>query len=249
MAEKMRVLFMVTGASRGLGRSIAKAFCRDSAPGESIHAVLVDHDCLDATERAIASKSVKVTKHQVDLRPEETIDETIKHVFKNIDSVNYDFCFLINFAGYIGHLSPRIIEPSLAEMKRKIDLQASINFWVSARFAYLADNVTIVNFASLAAYNVDSTKEEYTDTMGARRQYKIARENWYTKFPAGTVMKIITYAPGALATSSEEFLQPQEPGQAKLVHPDDSAHALVKLLQYGKYECDEYIDYYDLIDV
>ena len=88
-------LIVVTGASRGIGRTIAVAVARrskfggnDNSPilrGGELTLVLIARSSLDGTERAVAGASpgaaVRIESHRVDLSDLDSLPSTVGPIF------------------------------------------------------------------------------------------------------------------------------------------------------------------------
>jgi sepiapterin reductase len=248
----MKVLLLITGASRGLGRSIAKAFCQGYAK-DDIHAVLIARRSLDETEQIIASTNVKVSKHRVDLSRLDSLEQEVDRIFMGIKVADYDRHFLINNAGTLGHIGPTSATPNLEHMRRSIDFNVTSSLWISTRFAKLMSDstaATIVNISSLVAVHAFPTMGIYSAGKAARDSYHQAMAK-----ESQTNLRILNYAPGPLETELSTELRTADglssdlklQFQQTLIDPDVSARVLVKLLQDDTYESGAHIDYYDLL--
>jgi sepiapterin reductase len=230
-----KLLLVVTGASRGLGRAIAKAFCNEQIIGfggtfHEVRAFLVarSQTGLQETEDLMlqqASDSVRkgrklkvdCSQHVIDLGDLDTLDSNLDELFKDIvkDVPDADHVVFINNAGSLGHLGPCAESPSLAAMRANVDLNITSALWTSVRFARFAKEsssetafTTIVNISSLAAIQVFPTMGIYAAGKAARNHYHatLAKELHGSK----KNIRTLNYAPGPLETDMVNELRSAE---------------------------------------
>jgi sepiapterin reductase len=268
-----KLLLVVTGASRGLGRAIARAFCTPIQETSQIRAFLVarSQTGLQETEEVMLQQTsgrencdVKVdcSQHVIDLGDLDTLDSNLDGLFTEIVKhvSDADQIVFINNAGSLGHLGPCAESPSLTDMRASVDLNITSALWTSVRFARLAKEsapdtavTTIVNISSLAAIQVLPTMGIYAAGKAARNHYHAT----LAKELEGAMknIKVLNYAPGPLETDMVTELRSADNldadlkvnFQQQLVDPDDSAAKLVELLTGRDFESGQHIDYYDLL--
>jgi sepiapterin reductase len=272
-----KLLLVVTGASRGLGRAIAKAFCNDVLTPlrriNEVRAFLVarsqtglqeTEDLMLQQASGVKDRKLKVdcSQHVIDLGDLDTLDSNLDELLTEMvkDVPDADHIIFINNAGSLGHLGPCVESPSLADMRANVDLNITSAFWTSVRFARFSKEsasdtafTTIVNISSLAAIQVFPTMGIYAAGKAARNHYHatLAKElQGSTKD-----IRILNYAPGPLETDMATALRSAEDldadlkanFQQQLVNPDDSALELAKKLLKRDFESGQHIDYYDLL--
>jgi sepiapterin reductase len=272
-----KLLLVVTGASRGLGRAIAKAFCNDALTPflriNEVRAFLVarsqtglqeTEDLMLQQASGIQGRNLKVdcSQHLIDLGDLDTLDSKLDELFTEMvkEVPDADHVVFINNAGSLGHLGPCAESPSLADMRANVDLNITSALWTSVRFARFAKEysseaafTTIVNISSLAAIQVFPTMGIYAAGKAARNHYHatLAKElNGSNKN-----IRTLNYAPGPLETDMATELRSAEDldtdlksnFQQQLVNPDDSALVLAKKVLERDYDSGEHLDYYDLI--
>jgi sepiapterin reductase len=229
-----KLLLVVTGASRGLGRAIAKAFCDDTPSSlqgineiraflvarsqtglQETEEVMMQQETSDGRERC--NVKVDCSQHVIDLGDLDTLDSNLDTLFTEMVKhvANADHIVLINNAGSLGHLGPCVESPSLADMRANVDLNITSALWMSVRFARLAKEsvpdtavTTIVNISSLAAIQAFPTMGIYASGKAARNHYHatLAKElQGSTKN-----IKVLNYAPGPLETAMATELRSAE---------------------------------------
>jgi sepiapterin reductase len=259
----------VTGASRGLGRAIVKAFAEEEATSRRSegraaialkHVTLIGRNMrdLERTKTESFATPVPVSIHSKDLGVLGDLDESIDQVLASIENADIDFdeMVLVNNAGSIGHIGPCIETPSLLEIKQNIDMNVTSCIWISVRVARFAQNKgvrsTIVNISSLVALQPFSTLGVYSAGKAAREAYHAVMAKECTL--SGS--KILNYAPGPLETCMTNGIR-EAPNLAaelrphyerKLVDPEVSARALVHLLRKDEFLSGSHVDYFDLSD-
>jgi sepiapterin reductase len=267
------VAFLITGASRGFGRAIAKVVAAASQHHFSKFRIFLvarsDSGLQETKDLILAATSetakLRVVCHALDLNDLDQLDANMDQLLQDLllaengeteEETYYDRVVLINNAGTIGHLGPCISSPSLQEMLSNVDLNITSCLWISVRFArYLKQQqhrATIVNISSLVAI-------ADFPTFGIYSAGKAAREKYYTllaKEEELDMLKTLNYAPGPLetdmvtdirsASALDADLKPNF--QTQLLDPEDSAKKLMRLLLINDFENGAHIEYYDLPD-
>lgn len=271
MPQQRRIL-VVTGASRGLGRSIAQAFCRQPHPWHVLLIARTQED-LEQTKQAIFTAAGATKQHQCDIQicvadlANLDLLETIvnQDIIPRLDSMialtsdSLNECIFVNNAGSLGPIGPCVENCSLSEMKSTIDFNVTSALWLSARIAKWfkehqerLQRGLLINISSLVAIQAFPSLGLYSAGKAARDQYHAAM----AQEVKGGVIQTLNYAPGPLETtmttdlrqapSLDDSLKPHYAEQ--LVDPDDSAQKLVELVQNGKFESGQHVDYYDLLE-
>jgi sepiapterin reductase len=219
-----KLLLVVTGASRGLGRAIAKAFCSSHAltyPDNTekithIRAILVARSLngLQETETEILQNGnddttavqIECSKHAVDLGNLETLDGHLDDLFREISehATAGSRLIFVNNAGTLGHLGPCIASPSLQDMRTNVDLNITSALWTSVRFARFAASSLAETFARTTIVNISSlVAVQPFPTMGVYSAGKAARDMYHTilaKEVVPSIIQVLNYAPGPLET-------------------------------------------------
>lgn len=250
------VLLVVTGASRGLGKAIARVFCEQCNVSTAI-LVARSGDKLHEAGKELkqVSPGTQLVHHAMDLQLLDDLDGLLDMLYLHMFAPQrFSRLVFVNNAGSLGHLGPATTMSSLADMRGAIDLNVTSALWVSMRFAkFLEQNAghppaTLVNISSLAAIQPFPTMALYAAGKAARDMYhaSLAKEN-----PG---MRIVNYAPGPLETDMTEEIRAckqldaglKPAFQKKLEDPMDSARRLVELVKEDTFESGSHVDYYDL---
>jgi sepiapterin reductase len=245
----MSIAVLITGASRGLGRAIAKVVSEEF---DHVRLVLVarSEEGLKETTKMLSSSSEAICR-SVDLGDLDSLDDHVDALLEELKG--HDRVIFFNNAGSIGHLGPCSDTPSLQDLRDNVDLNVTSCFWLSVRLSkYFQDsesNLTIVNISSLAAV-------ANLPTMGIYSAGKVARDKYHALIANEEKDKIKTlnYAPGPLETEMvEEIRAAQHLDSAlkpnfenKVLEPEQSAKKLIRLLSTNSFESGAHIDFYDL---
>ena len=268
-----KLLLIVTGASRGLGKSIALQFCSEAALRDFSHIEIVliarNQAQLDDTREEIlrlaSSKhfSALVSCHALDLGDltelETRVEGIAKALLEDLPEIDrFERFIFVNNAGSLGHIGRAIDTLSLTEMQATVNLNVTSALWLSARMARLAEDAgklvnrsTVVNISSLVAIQAFPSLALYSAGKAARDQYHVAMAK---ELGTSSSIQILNYAPGPLETDmTEEIRQSEHLDERlkphydkKLIDPDDSAARLVQLVLEGTFESGQHIDYFDL---
>lgn len=278
------MLLIVTGASRGLGRAVAIAFCHHHISSSKILAVLVGRS--ESALRETAELLPTTTTEQIswrtvvaDLGDLDQLDDAIDRILPPKDSIGtWDECILINNAGSLGHIGLAADVPSLRDLRQTVDLNLTSALWLSVRVTRFCQQhsgdgqtipkkCTVVNISSLVAIQPFPTLAVYSAGKAARDAFHSAMAQELLSPGAHEddtkdddkdhcVVRILNYAPGPLEgtdmtqqlrTSEALHATLQPHYQKTLVDVNDSALALVRLLQSDNFTSGQHVDYYDLL--
>lgn len=242
------VLLIVTGASRGLGQAIARAFVERTPKIAAVH--LIARSSL--RETADSLPAVPTFCHSMDLGDMTTLDANLTTLIDSIDDESYDRAVLIHNAGSLGFVGPALDTPSLHEVQQTLDLNLTSFLWMTRRLVsalHRNNNLTIVHISSLTAVQPLPTMALYTAGKAARDSYM---QCLALECPS---LRVLNYAPGPLQTSmaNELLSNPQldvtlqRQFQNALLDPVDSARVLVDLLEEDTFESGAHIDYFDVV--
>ncbi|KAL7433623.1 hypothetical protein ACHAXM_003634 [Skeletonema potamos] len=201
MSSAKGLLVVISGASRGIGRSIALAFadavCANGDESKMIsprmHMVLMARSASSLQETADMvqqrcgngddSIMITTTCHEMDLADIDCLPKNMNTILEPLSSEyeNYTSCVLINNAGSLGPLGKATFicddESPSASLKRwrdTIDFNITSSLWISSQFAKAASHVPlvrIVNISSLCAIDPFPTMSLYCTGKAARDMF------------------------------------------------------------------------------
>ncbi len=205
---------VVTGASRGIGKSVAEHF---AAEGARLVVSARDAERIDSLARELKSKGTEVISVVADVSRESDIVSLVKSAVDAFGRID----ILVNNAGF------GIFKP-VAEMKTdEFDSLFNVNMrgtFIATREALphmirQGDGV-IINIASLAGKNAVENGAAYAATKWAMLGFakslmlEVRRHN----------IRVITICPGSVDT---DFGSGHHPNRDRLLKPDDVAEAAV----------------------
>mmetsp|Transcript_19120 Transcript_19120/g.53239 ORF Transcript_19120/g.53239 Transcript_19120/m.53239 type:complete len:314 (-) Transcript_19120:467-1408(-) len=154
------VVFLITGASRGLGKAIATVAARyyaseDHRSDAKFVLVARSVEGLDDTKQEILSalsgnEEDIVVCRAMDLSDLDRLDANADLLMEDIDRLcapkdeqgygeeneqQQRRVVFVNNAGSLGHLGPCLTSPSLEDMRQSIDFNVTSALWLSVRFA------------------------------------------------------------------------------------------------------------------
>ena len=208
-----------------------------------------------------------------DLGNLNTLDDSIDQILSAASSVylensnqGFDECILINNAGSLGHIGPTTSTPSLSNMRQTIDLNVTSALWLSVRVGQWVQQkqqclsslkkYSVVNVSSLVAIQPFPTLAIYSAGKAARDAYHNSLAQEFDDSNTSLSVRVLNYAPGPLegtdmtqqlreAESLHSSLKPHY--QKKLVDVQESARALIDLLQRDQFQNGDHVDFYDLL--
>ncbi len=119
LADKVVV---ITGASRGIGRSIAEVF---ASAGAIVHGIARSYENLESLQRGIAERGGKCFIHACDVSDSDSLQEVISEVLASSDRLDV----LINNAGIYATSAVRNMEHS--QWTATMDINCSASFVAS----------------------------------------------------------------------------------------------------------------------
>jgi sepiapterin reductase len=160
----MTTLVIITGASKGIGRSTACAFAKDPRINMlDLCLVARNQEGLFQTQSLARNalppdKNVDSSVHSIDLSNLDTLETKIKDTFqqKMKQNNNYERAILINNAASLGYVGPSSELPSPADLKGSVDFNITSSVWLSSYFVrYFGHRhkikCNVVNMSSLCA--------------------------------------------------------------------------------------------------
>lgn len=255
---------IVTGASRGLGRTIAIEFSKKLCEGSSILLIARDKTKLIITEDAI-SKCCAVQTHIVAIDLALPDGPTYEHLLSKCMEQNnqhtnhhptYRQVILVHNAGTLGDVSKTVAKcSSSSEIKDYFNLNLhSVMFLTSAflKVFEAADRKFIINISSLAAIQPFKGWNLYCTGKAAREMYfRVLAEEEKNS------VVILNYAPGPLITDMlpqildqalpdirQQFHDAQS--QNQLLTCEYTVQRLVQILDRARFKSGDHVDVFDL---
>ena len=199
---------LVTGASRGLGRAVARAFLR---AGANVIAMDDDSQSLQETRAALQHYSEHFSTVQIDVRDEPAVTEFIA----SLDQLDV----VINNMN-AAHCRP-LLETSTQELREVLEMNVVAAFVVmreAARFMIAHGAGHIINIASTAAVQGVADMAPYAASKHALLGLGRSLEKELHAHP----IRITTFCPGPIANAEED-------GERPALEPDALAGTIVHL--------------------
>ena len=170
----MATLVIITGSSKGIGRSTACAFAKDPRIHKLDLCLIARNQegllqtQLLARNAASLDKSVESSIHSIDLSNLDTLEMKTKDTFQQKIKQNdkYERAILINNAASLGYVGPSSDLPSPKELKESIDFNITSSVWLSSYFVRFFGHqhkikCNVVNMSSLCAVTPFKTMAMY----------------------------------------------------------------------------------------
>ena len=171
----MSTLVVITGASRGIGRSATVAFAKDPRINKLWLCLIArKEDGLSQTKTMVQDaagpeKEIETSIHSIDLSDLDNLESDVEKVFRQHlekDGIRYDKAILINNAGSLGHLGSSAELPSSKELRMTVDFNFTSVVWISSYFVKYFGyehkiKCNIVNMSSLCAVTPFRTMAMY----------------------------------------------------------------------------------------
>lgn len=255
-------LFVITGANRGFGKTIAEIIAKRTSVKTSI--VLVGRD--QRQLESIQFHEDKVTSHVIGnialnsaVEAEKTVIEQLGELIKDFqakDVAPITRAILINNAGSTGDLSKKVGDYQATEIQDYVNLNITSYISIVTGFIRLfnksATDLTIVNISSLLAVEAFPNWALYATGKSARDMLLkvVTKEE--------PRIRTLSYAPGPLDNEMQQHVRETlaDPEQNKLyskmanegnlVKMEDSATKLYDLLEKNEFTSGSHIDFYDI---
>lgn len=252
---------LITGASRGIGRSTAIELAKVVAPNSSFYLLARNKAKLEETADVIKKEldgKIDVTCISADLSTEESATKLYNDIFENIEVARYSHAILVH----------NVASTGMSKFARELD---DVQFL--QRFLLLNVTAPIVltsSFFSCFGHGKDSTRKTIIQVTSSNATTPYKTMHIYGMAKAGRDMffkvmaleepevRVLSYDPGAVdtemyketyGTPDSEFLE-QLKGYAKqsyFLQPEQSASALIKALQEDKYVSAEVVRCYEVM--
>lgn len=212
---------LITGASRGLGRAVAKNLAKNGAELILVSRTISALESLDDEIKCLGSNSTIVP---VDLEDNDKIDLLGNEIYKKWGKLD----ILVSCAGIIGDITPVAhLNPKL--WNKVINLNLSVNYRIIRSFEPLLK----ISENADAIFVSDSKNLELNPYWGAYNISKLGLEaliNTWKKEIDLTNIKAHIFIPDDMDTKLRSSFMPGEKNK-NLKHPDEIASKLIKLIR------------------
>lgn len=253
------VLCVVTGASRGFGRSLAWELCPKVMPGSALLLVARTEQALQvlAQELTLQYPEIRVKWVAADLGTEDGVRKTVQAAQELNGGGTAQRVLIINNAGSLGDIGK-----SFVDFTDPLEVDRYFSFNVSSALCLTSSLLKVfpkrpglqrhvVNVSSLAAIQPFKSWTLYCAGKAAREMmFRVLAEE-------EADIRVLSYSPGPLDNDMQaevrsktkdtelrlQFANLKESG--KLVDCHVSARKMVDVLQADKYKSGDHVDFYD----
>ncbi|XP_077353415.1 sepiapterin reductase-like isoform X4 [Festucalex cinctus] len=257
MEQLGRVLCIITGASRGFGRTVAKEMARLVKPRSVFIVVARSGDELRTLKAELAESDLEVRCVVVDLSLTEA-PEMVVRAAKEASSPDIEHLILVNNAASLGDVS-RFTKSftSMAEVNAYLSSNVSSALCLTASVLQAFPEQSglrrcVINISSLCALKPFCSWVLYCTGKAAREMmFKVLAEE-------EPDLRVLNYAPGQLDTDMHILARTQTGelsfrkmlsdmlDNGQLVTCETSCAKMMKLLLEDKYTSGDHIDFYDI---
>ncbi len=209
---------LITGATRGIGLAIARAFARE---GCNLVLTARDNKSLEKVSRELLRRKVRILAYPCDVRDPHSVDALFRAIRGKFPRVD----ILINNAG-IAHPNLPVEGLPYPVWKDVIETNLDGTFLVTqAALGVMKPGATIVNNLSIAATRVFAGSAAYNASKHAARGFTdTLREELRPRR-----IRVVGLQPGATDTEIWKALWPQAP-RRKMMSPDTVAEAVLRAI-------------------
>lgn len=216
-------LALVTGASRGIGRAIAKRF---AAEGATVICVARTIGALEELDDEIAEMGGKAVLVPLDLRRFDEIDQMAAALYQRFGKLD----ILVGNAGDIGGGLAPIGHVDQKHFQAAFDINVTANY----RLIRALDPLLRMSDAGRAMFVTDNLAHGAQPFWGVYAAGKAALEvivkTWAAEVERITKLRINLVDPGVVATRMREIAFPGE-DKTKIAQPDDVTEPFVELAE------------------
>ena len=216
-------LALVTGASRGIGRAIAKRF---AAEGATIICVARTIGALEELDDEIAEMGGKAVLVPLDLRRFDEIDQMAAALYQRFGKLD----ILVGNAGDIGGGLAPIGHVDQKHFQAAFDINVTANY----RLIRALDPLLRMSDAGRAMFVTDNLAHGAQPFWGVYAAGKAALEvivkTWAAEVERITKLRINLVDPGVVATRMREIAFPGE-DKTKIAQPEDVTEPFVALAE------------------
>ncbi|KAM9793647.1 sepiapterin reductase-like isoform X1 [Syngnathus typhle] len=252
-----RALCIITGASKGFGRALAKEMARVVKPGSVFVLVARSGDELQTLKTELVESELEVRCVVLDLSQMEA-PERVVQTAKESFSPDIEHVILVNNAAALGDVS-RFTKSftSMAEVDSYLSFNVSSALCLTARVLQAFPKQSglcrcVINISSLCALKPFSSWVLYCTGKAARdMMFKVLAEE-------EPDLRVLNYAPGPLDTDMQLVARTRTGemslrkafadmfDESQLLTCETSCAKLMKLLLEDKYKSGDHIDFYDM---
>eukprot|EP00055_Hartaetosiga_balthica_P005613 m.16694 g.16694 ORF g.16694 m.16694 type:complete len:267 (-) comp4658_c0_seq1:660-1460(-) len=251
-------VYVITGASRGLGQAIAVAFDKHCAAEAKFVLTGTNAETLAETRKLLKDgRNVSIVVGDVSTK--EGLEVTTATLLKEAELDLHSKFVVVNNAGTLGPIEKKCVEyTDVDEMQSFFLTNLTAPMYISSQFlrASAADNIKgglIVNISSLFATIPGVGFGMYCTSRAARDMYTSVLS---TENKAGKV-RFLSYAPGPLDTDMQTHIRQSHIDEnvrgtfssmkedGKLVAPIDSAQKLWDVIVEDDFKSGIHIDFFD----
>ncbi|XP_077286567.1 sepiapterin reductase-like [Arctopsyche grandis] len=253
-----RCFCVITGASQGIGRSIAIECAHKMGPASLMVLIARNKDGLQMTKSLINSPSVKVVTKSINLSTATVndLESALIESLSNTDIKYFDTNIIIHNAGSIGDVTvPADQLNDLKMWQEYYNLNvfniASLNCTFLKICSDYEDRTLVVNITSLCCMKPFAGLALYCSGKAAREMYFKVLAEEHPK------LKVLNYSPGPVQTDmvqhiidnatndslKDSFVSMQN--EKQLLQPGQTAKKCVDVICAGNYKSGDHIDYFD----
>jgi NAD(P)-dependent dehydrogenase (short-subunit alcohol dehydrogenase family) len=152
---------IVTGGDSGIGRAVSIAFAKEGA--DIVIAYLYEHQDAEETKAKIEQMGRRCILLSTDLRYKDQCFKVVESTLKTFGRLNV----LVNNIG-VAYPQPSLLDISEEQLISTFATNIfSYFFMTQAALPYLKPGGSIINTASIAAYNGEKSLIDYSSTKGA----------------------------------------------------------------------------------
>lgn len=152
---------IITGGDSGIGRAVSIAFAKEGA--DIVIAYLYEHQDAEETKAKIEQIGRRCLTLPVDLRFKDNCKKVVEHTIKTFGKLN----ILVNNIGVV-YPQQTLLDISEEQLISTFATNIfSYFFMTQSALPYLISGSSIINTASVAAYNGEKTIIDYSSTKGA----------------------------------------------------------------------------------
>ncbi len=248
--------YIVTGASRGLGKAITAKLCRNNHTLFCISRK-TDNELINMADR----NHCDLRTFEVDLNDMEGMEKLAPALFREIDLQHAERICLVNNAGILDPIKP-IGKCSCSDIIRNMQINAIAPMVMTSEFIRMTEGFsgkrTVINISSGAGRNPYYGWGCYCSSKTAIDMFTkcIGVEQLHQDNP----VRVISFAPGIMDTDMQKQIRESEEGdfeqvdrfrkfkeEGKLKPPDYVAEKVIELINHEEIKSGTLIDIKELI--